>query len=859
MKTRPPAVASFGLSRLGWFAFWAIILSVCFAPSLLQVMRRAPDRHYEALGYTRLINQLIARRGWLRLDASGESPRIAFSDLAPAEASELIAFARDSYLGADMGRADPAIWEVDDTGRVLGVRPEAHRLAGPFSGEDAWRGDILYRDGRRTAFELVAADGGTVVLDPARMGEGPLRLSLDGSAGSGGAAQRVVLAVGDRPAVLIMLVGDRVMVQANHVPGVAVAVGARALEPSPTAPAIDVLRPLETLTVAHGERTRRYLLRLRETAVSRFVAGRGRVRTPGLAALAEGAERAMRDPGSGALVLTLDAGIQAAAEAALTGESERLRRGGAAFPAAAVVMDASNGELLALASYPYAPEHLEPSSRTSLRPDPLLALNHNFRLMPVGSVAKAPLAWAILADAAERGGPDLSTLTISPAGLRPSPDHPGRMERSFRNLLGVDLGMDITDHVTTDPIDFTAFLARSSNKYAAALMLMAMTPDGAHDESPDCVGETCYGLGGRRYAGPPAARVFAGSGGPEGVEPALGQDLSLTWPRRLGRMFDMRLEGDRSREALAWDAGLWGGRLDPRRAADVSPEYENFGFSDITDIGADYVMTILGGSRGRWTTIKMAEAFARIATRRPVHAQLTLQAGPSEEGRLPGGRPWEALIAGLRAVTDPSAGGTGAALRGYLPEPAGEGIEVRIFAKTGTPNLDRFVSRTRANAALDRYARRRCALIYRRLVGLTVADDVPVEREALTRAVERQGAACHDGRPGLVVEEILRLNRRASGGRIEGLSVQGSQVTGVPIHAVEVPTTGHAVALVVALYEAGAPDDAPIRALSVVVNIQERRTDQAPAVGAAGRILCDPAVVAWLLRGQGRRGGACRG
>ena len=165
----------------------------------------------------------------------------------------------------------------------------------------------------------------------------------------------------------------------------------------------------------------------------------------------------------------------------------------------------------------------------------------------------------------------------------------------------------------------------------------------------------------------------------------------------------MRAEGDASGEASAFDTGVWGrkGLERSERFAAASPEIEDFGLGDISEIGPDYIMTILGGSRGRWTTVKMAEVFSRIVTRRPVRSQLVAGARPTPPAaQLPiRDEAWTPVINGLRQV---AISGTGARLGAVVPQPVEDGLEVRLFAKTGTPNLDRFGTRTPANAALAR-------------------------------------------------------------------------------------------------------------------------------------------------------------
>ena len=48
----------------------------------------------------------------------------------------------------------------------------------------------------------------------------------------------------------------------------------------------------------------------------------------------------------------------------------------------------------------------------------------------------------------------------------------------------------------------------------------------------------------------------------------------------------------------------------------------NLRLNDIVDLQQDYLMSILGGNRSRWPSIKVAETFSRMVTRRDVKARL---------------------------------------------------------------------------------------------------------------------------------------------------------------------------------------------------------------------------------------------
>lgn len=838
-----------------------LLIAVVAAPWLLAVVGRPASSVYEASGYRRIVNELVAGRGWLKLDLRADPMRVIPSELAPVDHPAFKAFMSGSYLAADMRRADASVWKVEEGGtRVLAIRPDAHRIPGPFATGRGWGGSLLYRGDRQATPVLVARDGGAELsLTP--QGESHAatavgQIDLERPPRGARAAQRYVVAHGSQTAAVVLRVGDQTLVQVFATPGVAVVLNGRALAPREGTPMLVPLKPHDTLGLRHDGRETRFDLDLADPAVSRQLPGRGRVRDLGLDSFARAAEAAMADGDAPKIQLTIDSGLQAVAQTALEDRAERLRAGGPAFPAGVTLMDARTGEVLALGTYPRDRTQLGPRQAASLQPDPLIERNHNFTRMPVGSVAKAPISLAIL-----QANPALATLRIAPAQVRELSTDRKKTKRSFRELLGVDLGMDIEDHVAiAGGIDFEHYLSQSSNKYAAALMLLGLGEGG----NPVAGSSETWELGGRTRTSPPALNALRGAqAGPFGLIPRLRHDSAASWPRQLPILFGVRAEGDASGDAAAFDSGIWGrkGLERAERFAAASPEIEDFGLSDISEIGPDYIMTILGGSRGRWTTVKMAEVFSRIVTRRPVRSQLVAGARPTIAGSpaLPiRTEAWIPVMNGLRHV---AIDGTGARLGAVAPDPVEEGLEVRIFAKTGTPNLDRFGARTPANAALARYVERRCPLSWRRGPGLFLPSSGPqANRAKLLDAVRRLGVRCHDDRPELVMQEIVRLNAlgRPRGGLIDGLRVEAGQVTGVPLDAVTFSGIGHAVALVAGLYREGDPDDQPRRALTIVVNLQQRTpADTTPAIAVARRLLCDPAVRAWIVGGASRPREAC--
>ena len=855
MPRRPPAPPPEPPPANRWAVglIISIIALVILAPGVLTLLGRPPEAVYEASGYRRLVNDLIAKRAWLRVDTASTPMRIVPSPLAPADDDAFKAFMAKSYLGEDMAKADAAVWEVGADGvSVTGIRPDAHLILPPFSAVNAWKGALLFRADRQATSVLVERTGGGSALGLISQADYPAltakRIVL-GSPGARGShsAPRYDFVHGGRVFASVLRIGDRNLLQVLNGRDVTVLIGRRVIRPTGNAPRLEALEANDTLAFRYGGRETRYELTFAQAAISELLAGRGRVRSPGLTSLARAVEAALDHRDAPRIHLTLDSQLQAVAQAALEAEAERLRAGGEAFPAGVTVMDTLTGEVLALGAYPRDRSQLGPLQSASFRPDPLVERNPNFQRLPVGSVAKGPLSLAILAS-----NPSLANLVISAAEERPLSTDPRQREISFRELLGVDLGIDIEDHRGPPQIDFETFLSTSSNKYAAALMLLGFGEGGA---APDAPSEP-YGLGGGVRTRPPAlAMLRDAERGPYGLKPRLGPDTAPAWARDLRQLFDLRAESDQSGKARAYDIGIWGSLANGRSEGftPVSPEFEDFGLGDISEIGPDYIMTILGGSRGRWTTIKMAEAFSRMVTRRPVRSQLVRGARPLTAADRPlevDEVAWGRVMDGLQQVV--TQGTASSTLGGLNLAPADETLEVRLFAKTGTPNIERAGALKRPNAALQRYLERGCSLEFRQRVGLYIPEaGTKANRRRMLAAIRDQGRRCHEGEPELVLQEVRRLNALpgAKEGRL-GLRLRGAQVVGVPSDTTTLGSIGHSVAVVAGVYRQDAPDDRPLRALTIMVTLQKRtEANPTPALNVARQVLCDPAVRAWLIRG----------
>lgn len=829
------------LAARSWRPSWPILglasllVLVLSAPLVLQYLGRAPEQEYRATGYTRLINDLVARRGWLAVtyDANG-APRVRPSAYAPANEPRFRAFERYSYLRTDMRTADESIWTFDRDGLLItGISDDAHRIRGPFAENTAWRGNVLFRGANSHTPTIVDAGGAAYVLGLGEAGQTPtVPLFVDAPPDRRLFAPRYSFKLGQTTVAWVFIVGDQVLLRVRENEDVRVTLGRRVLKGRDGAPILEVWRPGQSLAFQQGGRSTRYSLSTNAVALSSYQGGRPRTRFAGLENLALGLEGAMNlDPTAGDVNTTLDPALQIAVQRALDREAERLRAGGRSFPAAVAVLDTLNGEVLALATYPNQRSQLDAGARRSVRLSPLMAHNQNFAPLPIGSVAKAPIAVAIL-----ETHPALASLRVQPS-------------QEFRAVLGIDLGVPFDDHARGDAdgfIGFERFLEKSSNKYTAALMLLALGQDGAVRGEPS---PEPYFVSGRRLTNVPDLYVLRNSQmRPAGLRPEFASSPP-DWGLRLASLFDVRVEGDESH--IPADAKIWGA-LSHGRAADfaqVSPRLYPLGLNDVQNVATDYVMTGLGGNRSRWTTVKIAEVFATIVTRRPVRAHLTPTAPvPTAMGPVISDAAWAPTMNGLRAVVK---SGTGVRLDTATPQP--NIGEVRVFAKTGTPALERPSVPTEQNQALRAYVAQGCPLEYgaegaMRLPGLTPASTDAELTAALTRL--RPICAGSEVRRRLIASELRRLNRLAAR-NLDDAPVEGTQVRSIPVDAPLVSGAGHVLGLTVGFYPDGAtPNDRPQRSLSLAVNLQNRRADnRTPAIDVARALLCDPAVMNWLSDG----------
>jgi hypothetical protein len=550
--------------------------------------------------------------------------------------------------------------------------------------------------------------------------------------------------------------------------------------------------------------------------------------------------------------LSLDAELQGVAQAALDTGAQVVRTAvapgtasgepppvGEAFKGAATVMDATTGQVLAVASYPLREADLSQAQRRTRRGQGLLAQNHNFERLPIGSMAKAPFALAII-DA----DPGLATLKLA-----------GGSDARFRTVLGMDLGKGGFDNHALGLTDFPTFLERSNNRYALALMMLAWRNPVAAEPAVHRQSGEPWSLEGRARADAPPLPVYgdAAAPGPFGwvLQPPPGRGPA--WTTRLSAIFDV---GVAETGACRYDVAVWRGLAGPApdcssALASASPEREQLGFDSVASIRNDYLMSILGGGRSTWSAIKVAEIYSRIVTGRQVEARLTRVApgGPLPAPlalRHPQSR--ELVLEGLRRVVR-----TGTA--GWLGREfakMGYGPEVELFGKTGTMKVAGEAPADPAAVALRQLARADCGLRWDVKAGvLKFAAKAPrSQAEAARQVLALKETRCRvpiQGDAALAAQVAAEMARYACGFR----GCQPTDFTPLPdgrvMSIVERPTEpplldGHAIAVTAIRNAPGQPP----RGLTIVVNLQDKRQAESPALAVAAAILRSPAAKAWI-------------
>ena len=852
-----------------------LAVAVPLAIVLLSPSRDQDTYVYSARGYTKLIETVFIPENFLEYTANFDSDDLPMVRLSPeAEQIEAVRrFAANSYLRDDIRRND--VWEL--RGGHLHINPDAHNIALPLSLRPVWTGNLLFHHGGELRAvlsgpsettlvpltrKLEADDPAIATRDPFRGGpaiSGAARLDFNYGGAAGGVA-RVFLLGED------MWVRSESNAQANlFVDGKQVPAGSyRRLSAG------------AELQFQTGNLSKFYFSRGVTGAnvfISHYQPLAGRIRIPLLEWFAlrfetemdhlvqqDGEATDLTPPArarnravlNGDVTTSLDADLQAAVQRKLEDfVAPGLRHeGGRGFPAAITVMDAKTGQLLALASFPATAAQGAGTRRA-------WEANQNFVNLPIGSAAKPLFSSAIL-----EIWPQLATLEIPPHG-------PG----GYDNLLGLHIAPQLNEEASFGPgwITFDDYLQRSSNIYAATLMMLAtsldpLKPDPTKPSTP-------YRLEGSARDHLPVLQIAQGN-----VLDTIS--CCVKWPDELARLYDIRAEDiERQSETSIfdddrYDKTLWKPMLaalpDPRflrqdNLNSVSPARVDLQLNNVRNFRTEYLTLILGASTSRWNNVKMAEAYARLVTGRRVEARMT-EDGPApppmlgcNAGNDPDGlfcpKSRDVILHAMALVavgSGTAAGQVNARLAPLIAEAARRGEVLGFYSKTGTPKIPDAVNTPEAMAVrqLGRDGILKLDAHGHMIVSIgegTFALQKAAEVPAAQAVIEGDSATFQSiGRNRALLKRVLAralaFNRaRTASQGAQMFRIVNRKVVGVPVGEGKLHE-GRVYAFVIGVWPASAlknaathevdTTQAPIRALSVAVNIQDNWVGDHPHLGA---------------------------
>lgn len=281
-------------------------------------------------------------------------------------------------------------------------------------------------------------------------------------------------------------------------------------------------------------------------------------------------------------------------------------------PGCICVMDALNGDVLAMPSYPapadiegfrrrLASRSIEDLSEAKVR---RLALNQNLTLVPIGSTTKPLFALAIWDQY-----PNLRNLVVDESGSSRSTIFDYKLAKSFNT---VPRGL-----VTPE-----SFLRVSSNDYTVHLgMLMLAGPD------------VKLSRDGRSIV--PGNRLnFHGLVMGDQIRGGLARP-DLPAFAKLHDCFETGIEANfQGGVEEGWQAAPLGkvfeqmhakGELLYRCFSDVLPQRTNLRLDRVTSVRGSFLSVLLGSGSNYWSNVMLAQAYSRIGTQRMVSARFATE------------------------------------------------------------------------------------------------------------------------------------------------------------------------------------------------------------------------------------------
>lgn len=315
-------------------------------------------------------------------------------------------------------------------------------------------------------------------------------------------------------------------------------------------------------------------------------------------------------------------------------------------PACICILNALNGDVLAMPSYPAPADITAMRQRAQSGTLPgvtdaklrRLGLNQNLTLIPIGSTTKPLLASAIWDT-----NPELSKLVIQEPGGKDEKDKP--IVR--KELLGYKLA---APYHTVGPrrVDSNGFLIMSSNDYTLHLGLLMLAkgytinangtpvfPSGKADLSSFFRGDAIPG--GLDRPDVPAFPKLAECYDVGLVQkltdgPAAQWDLGVLAPmlNQIGvKTASMQAPPENSQED---EATTQMRELVYNSFSSVLPERANLQLDTVSSVRGKYTSLLLGSGTNYWSNLKLAEAYARLGTGRKIQARLTVD--PGKETKL---------------------------------------------------------------------------------------------------------------------------------------------------------------------------------------------------------------------------------
>jgi cell division protein FtsI/penicillin-binding protein 2 len=718
------------------------------------------ESYYSPEHYVNHVNRFI-KEGYLTADCMGKDAQIKthFEKGSNKEAWYKESYLR-ADIERFNSSPDSYGWTfyIDDSCDLQHIHPSIHNFKLPFAEQNRWQGSIFY-DGKSAGIALHSAlrtialpkvsEPGSIIQSYDKVGSSK---SLSGN--------RVLLHFHGgrtRPAARFYYVGDKLIINNRssnegevRLMGYQVPIGRIAwlktgdwlyLGATMPRPATETFifsagetRPIASAIRQQNDKSQRFYPE--DAMLGWYTDQTGGQSVPFFQVLARRMDRILdhlppERAKSFDIQLSLRRDLQNHLNKAFHGECEKISRrfkSGSPFPAGITVMDGKSGKILAMSTYPW-PEDLPEDIKATQRRNWLR--NQNFVRHPIGSASK-PFFYAAIMDTY----PPLLGLEIEGYSAK----------RRHKKLLHCTLGSGYKLHSILPPgkkkkirrFDLITALARSSNKYTVDLATLALAadkstnlsggnirdwiPEDPNNSSWPAEERSGIWIKDQNLGYVPDITAYVDGKPPRcstliphfekvkfsepleqltGVSTYLGkapQNREQFYESYRTRQYDLRLWTpliSHLTQGLE-DNQLWTVRSDFKG---VSPERVNLAFNQLTLLRGDYITLLLGGGRGVWTNIQLAEAMSRLVTGRQVNPSLVSAiltedgaTGTSDEVPLVPFRNKDVrdkVLTGLREVVT-SGTGTARKLNSRLKELEKRYPKDRLFlySKTGSSNLD---------------------------------------------------------------------------------------------------------------------------------------------------------------------------